>query len=126
MSPGSLTELERVVAARLEAALADLRRRRAHADAIRARIAALDRTVARQRAEAAGALDMLLAGPVLDRWDAWSERRRADLNAELARAMASAELARQQAKQAFGQAEALRLLRQDAAEEARRALRRKQ
>lgn len=125
MSPGGLGELERVVAARLDAALARLRQCRAEADAIRARIDALDRTVARQRAEAAGALDMLLAGPVMDRWDAWSERRRAELNAELARALVRAQQARQHASQVFGQAEALKLLRQDAAEEARRALRRK-
>ncbi len=124
MSDRRLAALTRIARALLEAELAELRARGAAAEASRGRIAALDAGVARQHAVIAAELEAPVAGPVLDRWGGWADRRRAELNAGLARELAALEAQRQAAATAFGRTEALRLIAGKADAEARQMARR--
>ena len=124
MSDSRLPALSRIAGALLDAELARMRARGAAAETTRGRIAALDAAVARQHAAIAAELEAPVAGPVLDRWGGWADRRRADLNAALARDLAALEAQRQAAAAAFGRAEALRMIAEKAAAEARRKARR--
>lgn len=124
MSDRRLPALSRIAGALLDAELARLRARGAQAEATRGRIAALDAAVTRQHAVIAAELEAPVAGPVLDRWGGWADRRRAELNAGLARELAALEAQRQAAAAAFGRAEALRLIAESNAAEARRKARR--
>jgi len=124
VSDPRLPALARVAGALLDAELAELRARGAATEATRGRIAALDAAVARQHAAIAAELEAPVAGPVLDRWGGWADRRRAELNTALARELAALEAQRQAAAAAFGRAEALRLIAGRNAAEARRKARR--
>jgi hypothetical protein len=124
VSDPRLPALARIAGAVLDAELAELRARGAAAEAARGRIASLDAAVARQHAVIAAELEAPVAGPVLDRWGGWADRRRAELNAALTRELAALEAQRQAAAQAFGRAEALRLVAARTEAEARRKARR--
>ena len=124
MSDRRLADLHRVAGALLDAELARLRAQGARAEALRGEITALDGAVARQHAVIADAFDAPLAGPVLDRWGSWADRRRAVLNTALARELAALEIRRRAAAEAFGRAEALRLILRKAEAGARRKTRR--
>lgn len=125
MSGDRVAALRRVAGALLDAELAELRARGAQVAATRDRIAALDAAVARQHRVIAAALEAPVAGPVLDRWGGWADRRRAELNATLARELAALEARRQAAAAAFGRAEALAMIAEKTAAEARRDARRR-
>jgi hypothetical protein len=120
MTARRLGELQKIVAAQLEAELATLRERTAGAEESRARVAALDTAVARQQDEIAEVLEAHVAGAVFDRWGAWAERRRVALTADHARDLALAEVQRQTALKAFGRAEALRQVADEAGSAAAR------
>lgn len=118
-------DLRHVAGLRLDAALAALRQAVAAADALAGRIAELDTAIARQHDLIAREMEAPVAGPVLDRWGAWAARERARLNGSLALARAEVDRQRLVAAEAFGRAEALRLIEAAEAQAARRLARRR-
>lgn len=122
---GRLAELRRVAAALLEAELAALRQAGQRCDVTRSRIAELEAAAARQRAVIQAELEAPVAGPVLDRWGGWAERRRSALNTELAGQTAAFETRRGAALAAFGRDQALARIARMADAEARRRARRR-
>ena len=125
MSGHRLADLRQIAGVLLEARLAVLRESSARHEATRARIGALDAAVARQHAAIAAELEAPVAGPVLDRWGSWAERRRSALNQALAAESQILETQRKGALFAFGRDEALRIVAERADAEARRAVRRR-
>lgn len=125
MKTQNLDKLRRLAEALLEQEQARLREIRRRQDATEAKISNLNTAIARQREVISAELEMPVAGPVFDRWGAWTDRRRMALNSELAQERVAWEEQRQTTLFNFGRAEALKQIEAKEKFEERRIARRK-
>ena len=118
--PKQIDPLLRLTGMVLDARLSRLRKVAAARNASIAALAAL----AEKGAPAPYGLSPVAAAQAEMRYQAWADRRRAEINTRLARQTAEWMEARSSAATAFGRSEALSALRDNAAEEAARKRRR--
>lgn len=110
MSSKKLAALVKISQMLLEAEQAKLSQAAGKCQSTRGKLSGLDNAVKRQNDVISKELEMPVAGPVLDLWGGWAERRRMTLNTELARQTVDLEEQRQNTQVAFGRAEALKNL----------------
>lgn len=112
MTLRKLEVLEKLSALIFEAEQTKLTNITACCNLTKSKIDDLDTAVRRQNDVIASELEAPIAGHVLDRWGAWAEIQRINLNTELAQQNVVLEEQRQKTLVAFGRSEALKTLQE--------------